>query len=176
MTFVVELADDELCIEPIHRLVDLPEGTDVRTLLADAFEIRAAGANTPEGVDALTGAMRDERGLGIVDTRGLALAIPKPGPSADVLVDEHPAVAGTDAALIEALVVPRLTDAIWQYRHDARGVAALVDKGVASAGILCSPVSVAATRAAAVDRVRMPQKTTFFWPKPRTGMVFRALD
>jgi len=24
MTFVVELADDELCIEPIHRLVDLP--------------------------------------------------------------------------------------------------------------------------------------------------------
>jgi uncharacterized protein (DUF1015 family) len=85
-------------------------------------------------------------------------------------------VAATDTAVIEALVVPRLPDATWQYRHDAHGVAALVDKRVATAAILCSPVSVALTRAAAVDRVRMPQKTTFFWPKPRTGMVFRTLD
>jgi uncharacterized protein (DUF1015 family) len=176
MTFVVELADDELCIEPIHRLVDLPGGADVRSLLADAFDISDCGANTPDGVDALVRAMRDEHGLGIVDARGLALAVPKPDARAAVLVEEHPAVAGTDAAVIEALVVPRLTGASWQYRHDARGVAALVDKGVASAAILCSPVSVAATRAAATDRVRMPQKTTFFWPKPRTGMVFRALD
>ena len=53
---------------------------------------------------------------------------------------------------------------------------ALVDKGEAAAAILCSPVSVAVTRAAALDGVRMPQKTTFFWPKPRTGMVFRPLD
>jgi uncharacterized protein (DUF1015 family) len=30
---------------------------------------------------------------------------------------------------------------------------------------------------AAVSRggVRMPAKTTFFWPKPRTGMVVREL-
>jgi uncharacterized protein (DUF1015 family) len=73
-------------------------------------------------------------------------------------------------------VVPRFADATWQYRHDAGEVAALVDKGASTAAILCSPVSVAATRAAAIDRVRMPQKTTFFWPKPRTGMVFRKLD
>ena len=30
-------------------------------------------------------------------------------------------------------------------------------------------------RAAAVDRVRMPQKTTFFAPKPLSGMVYRKL-
>ncbi|GIU87854.1 MAG: hypothetical protein KatS3mg009_2369 [Acidimicrobiia bacterium] len=42
--------------------------------------------------------------------------------------------------------------------------------------MLCSPVSVAQTRAAAIDGARMPQKTTFFRPKPRTGMVFRPLD
>ena len=52
-------------------------------------------------------------------------------------------------------------------------VAALVDKGAATAAILCSPVSVAQTRAAAVAGARMPQKTTFFTPKPRSGMVFR---
>jgi uncharacterized protein (DUF1015 family) len=31
-------------------------------------------------------------------------------------------------------------------------------------------------RAASHAGVRMPQKTTFFSPKPRTGLVFRALD
>ncbi len=176
MTFVVELADDELCIEPIHRLIDAPSGTDVRAQIADVFDVRDAGANTPEGVDALEASMRAEHGLGLVDLRGLALAVPNADARTAALAGEHPAVAATDTAVIEALVVPRLPDATWQYRHDAQGVAALVDKRVATAAILCSPVSVALTRAAAVDRVRMPQKTTFFWPKPRTGMVFRTLD
>jgi uncharacterized protein (DUF1015 family) len=176
MMFVVELVDDELCIEPIHRLVDAPAGVDLRARLADAFDVRDAGENTPDGVDALEVSMRAGGGLGLVDTRGLALAIPRAQARVDALAGEHPAVAATDAAVIEALVVPRLHDASWQYRHDAHGVAMLVDKRVATAAILCSPVSVAGTRAAAVDRVRMPQKTTFFWPKPRTGMVFRTLD
>lgn len=172
MTFVVELVDDELCIEPIHRLVELPDGVDVRTRLADVFAIR----DMPESIEALEDAMRAEAALGIVDERGFALAIPDPAARTQALAGEHDAVAHTDAAVVEALVVPRLPEAAWQYRADAVSVAALVDKRAASAAILCSPVSVAQTRAAAVDRVRMPQKTTFFWPKPRTGMVFRTLD
>jgi uncharacterized protein (DUF1015 family) len=176
MMFVVELVDDELCIGPIHRLVDVPPAIDVRARLADAFDVRDAGANTPEGVDALERAMPAHGALGLVDGRGLALAVPHAAARAEALTGEHPAVAATDAAVIEAMVVPRLPDATWDYRHDAHAVAALVDKASASAGLLCSPVSVAQTRAAAVDRVRMPQKTTFFWPKPRTGMVFRTLD
>jgi hypothetical protein len=104
------------------------------------------------------------------------VAHPRPDVRDAALAEEHPAVAATDAALVEALIVPRLPGAAWQYRHDARSVAALVDKGDVSAAILCSPVTVADTRAASVSRARMPQKTTFFAPKPRTGMVFRALD
>ena len=38
------------------------------------------------------------------------------------------------------------------------------------------PVSVATIREAGRAGVRMPEKTTFFWPKPRTGMVMRRLD
>jgi uncharacterized protein (DUF1015 family) len=176
MTFVVELVDDELCIEPIHRLVDLPSGIDLRDRLVDAFDVRDAGSNTAEGIDALESRMHAEHGLGIVDGRGLALAVPDASARSAALAAEHPAVAATDAAVVEALVVPRLPEATWQYRADAQSVAALVDKGTAGAAILCRPVSVAQTRAVAIDRVRMPQKTTFFWPKPRTGMVFRTLD
>ena len=39
MTYVVELLDDELCIEPIHRLIDGPGGLELRRNLADAFTI-----------------------------------------------------------------------------------------------------------------------------------------
>ena len=71
--------------------------------------------------------------------------------------------------------VPRLPDATWQYRHDAHAVAALVDKGVAQRGDSVQPgVGRADPRRGATARVRMPQKTTFFSPKPRTGMVFRS--
>jgi uncharacterized protein (DUF1015 family) len=165
MALVVELVDDELCIEPIHRLLELPAGVDVRERLGDAFEIRDAGPITPEGVDALVAAMAAEHALGLVDANGLALAVVR-GATRDPI----------DAAVVEELVVPRLPEASWQYRHDAAACAFLVDKGNASAAVLCSPVSVAQTRAVSLAGERMPQKTTFFWPKPRTGMVFRALD
>ena len=95
--------------------------------------------------------MRAEHGLGLVDGRGLALAIPHADARAAALAGEHPAVAATDAAVIEALVVPRLPDATWQYRHDAHGVAALVDKGVVDRG---DPVL------AGVGRETAPRRST----------------
>jgi uncharacterized protein (DUF1015 family) len=181
MTFVVELAEDQLSIEPIHRLLHLPgdghtAAASLRDLLASAFTVTAAGANTAAGVDALESAMRASGALGLVDPDGLALLVPRRDVTAPALAHEPAPVAGTDAALVEAVVVPLLTGASIEYRHDARGVAALVASGVADAALLLRPVSVADTRAAALAGVRMPQKTTFFAPKPRTGMVFRSLD
>ena len=176
MMLVVELIEDELDIEPIHRLLDLPAGIDITARLGDAFAVTACGAYADDAIDALQARMAAEHGIGIVTDAGLFLAIARPDARAAALADEHPAVAATDAAVVEALVMPRLPEAKWRYWHDAHAVAAQVDKGAASAAILCSPVSVAQTRAAATDRARMPQKTTFFTPKPLSGMVFRTLE
>ena len=55
-------------------------------------------------------------------------------------------------------------------------MAAAVEKGNAQAAVLLRPVDVDTIRAAAAAGLRMPEKTTFFAPKPRTGMVFRSLD
>jgi uncharacterized protein (DUF1015 family) len=173
MMFVVELIDDELDIEPIHRLLDLPAAVNLRDRLADAFEVIDLGANAPDAVAGMQTRMLADGGLGLVDREGFALAIARSDARATALAGEHRAVAATDAAVVEALVAPRLPEATWRFWHDAGAVAALVDKGAASAAILCSPVSVAQTRAAAVAGARMPQKTTFFTPKPRSGMVFR---
>jgi uncharacterized protein (DUF1015 family) len=175
MTFVVELADDQLSIEPIHRLVHLP-AVALRERLGQSFEVIPAGANTPEAVARLVGSMRTNGGLGLVDAEGVALLVVDPPTAARALAAEPAPVAHTDAALFETVALPLLAGATIEYRHDAIGVAALVAKGVADAALLLRPVSVADTRAAAIAGARMPQKTTFFAPKPRTGMVFRSLS
>jgi uncharacterized protein (DUF1015 family) len=178
MAFVVELADDQLCIEPIHRLVHLAAGANrpLRQRLSAAFTIVYAGPNTPDGVAGLEASMRSEGAMGLVDGDGFALLVADPAVTAAALADQPDPVARTDAARFEAVALPLLAGASIEYRHDAFGVAALVAKGVADAAVLLRPVSVADTRAAALAGARMPQKTTFFAPKPRTGMVFRTLD
>jgi len=149
-------------------------GADVRALLADAFDVRDAGAHTPEASTRSRSRCATNTGSGS-STPAVSRSRSEARCRAEaVLVDEHPAVAGTDAAVIETLVVPRLTDAQWQYRTTpGRGRAGRQGHGLAA--ILCSPVSVAATRAAAVDRVGCRRRRRSS-AKPRTGMVFRTLD
>lgn len=166
MAFVVELSDDELCIEAIHRLVTLPDGADVRGPLADAFEIGA--------VDDLDAALAHS--MVLVDADGLWALTPIADVVDAAIAHEPPPVRATDAAVVEHVVVPRWTDAQWVYRHDAADIVRLVRSGAYSAGLVLRPATVATTRGAAELGVRMPQKTTFFFPKPRTGMVFRTLD
>ncbi len=177
MTFVVELSERQLDIQPIHRLLrGLPSEPSPRAALSEGFTITDAGPNTPEAVRALVGAMHDEAGIGLVVHDRLALARPRPEAASAALAEEPSPVAGTDAALVEHLALPALAPESVTYRDDAVAVAALVAKGSADAAVLLRAPTVATTRAAAAEGVRMPQKTTFFWPKPRTGPVFRLLD
>ena len=175
MALVVELTEDQLCVRAIHRLVH-GAPPDLRVRLASAFDVRVAGPNRPESVAALQRRMHVEGGLGLVDGAGLALLVPR----LDVLgpaLSQHPEeLRAVDATSFEVGVRPALDAADLSYRNDAATVAALVDKGTADAAVLLRAVRIDQIRAASIARVRMPEKTTFFEPKPRTGMVFRSLD
>ena len=176
MTLVVELVDHELSVRAIHRLLDGIAPVDLRVALRDGFEVIDAGANEPDAVAALGRRMVDEGGLGLVDRDGLALLVPRPQVFAERLVDVPAEARDVDAARFEAGVMPVIPDARVTYRNDAAAVAAIVDKSAADAAVLLRPVTVDQIRRAALAGVRMPQKTTFFHPKLRTGMVFRSLD
>jgi uncharacterized protein (DUF1015 family) len=62
------------------------------------------------------------------------------------------------------------------YQHGVENVLRAVDTGAAQAGVLLRPATVAQIVDIAHGGELMPPKTTFFWPKPRTGQVFRLLD
>ncbi|HEX6311926.1 MAG TPA: DUF1015 domain-containing protein [Acidimicrobiia bacterium] len=177
MAFVVELSDDELCVRAIHRVLSGIGHADLRTSLAAAFEVRDAGPSTSDGVTTLRHRMVRDGGLGLVDRSGLALLVPRPGALGPALAGVDAPLRAVDATLFEVGVQPQLgATAEVAYRDDAAVAAALVEKGAADAAVLLRPVTVPQIREAAFAGVRMPPKTTFFHPKPRTGMVFRSLD
>ena len=178
MTFVVELVDDELCIEPIHRLIDVPRRR--RRPGPARRRVRRARRGREHARRRRRARRRrcaPSAASGIVDGRGLALAVPRADVRAAALAGEHPGRrrdrrrghrgARRPPARGRDLAVPPRRPGRRRARRQGRR-----DRGRSSARRCRSPT----TRAAAVDRVRMPQKTTFFWPKPRTGMVFRTLD
>jgi uncharacterized protein (DUF1015 family) len=175
MTLIVELAPNELCVRAIHRLLTGVGDVNLRDALGGPFFVHAAGPNVPEGVAALEVAMRDGGGLGLVDREGLALLMPTAelGLAMAELPVELREVA---SAAFDAGVLPAVPGVSLAYRNDAQVVAAAVAKGDADAAVLLRPVTVETIRAAAAADLRMPEKTTFFAPKPRTGMVFRSLD
>ena len=62
------------------------------------------------------------------------------------------------------------------HRHSVAEALQALRDGEGQAAFLLRPVTVAQIDEWANARRRMPPKTTFFSPKPRTGMVFRSLD
>ena len=175
MTLIVELAPNQLCVRAIHRLLSGVGDVDLRDALGGPFFVHAAGPNEPDAVAALEVAMRDGGSLGLVDRDGLALLMPT-AELEERMDDLPPELRDVDSARFDAGVLPAVPGVSLAYRNDAQTVAAQVAKGNADAAVLLRPVSVETIRAAAAADLRMPEKTTFFAPKPRTGMVFRSLD
>jgi uncharacterized protein (DUF1015 family) len=180
MALVVELAEDQVAVGPIHRVLrGAPPPAQLRRVLSEAFEVTPAGANGPDAVSSLGRVMESEDAMGLVDGEGLALLRPRPDVLGPRLSDHPEALGGVGTLVVEvgALAPLRRTapDLDVAYRHDAGTVAQLVSEGDYDAAILLEPVPVSTIRAVAAAGERMPEKTTFFQPKPRTGFVFRSL-
>jgi uncharacterized protein (DUF1015 family) len=179
MMLVVELAEEQLVVRPIHRVLRAVTGQFLGKLNVVA-DVSPAGPNTAEGVKHLLAEMDRTRSLGLVAGQGLALLKPRDDMLAEGLARLPEPLRKVDAALF-GIMFGRISSSVEQvpeidYRNDALTVAAMVAKGAADAAILLRPVSVAQIEMVAEAGLRMPQKTTFFQPKPLTGLVFRSLD
>ncbi len=149
--YVVELSPDELTVLPIHRLVrGLPADTDLIDALGRFYEL--SPVDGPESRPAL------------VTSSGTWAMSPRPGAFEGVRDLE---TSRLDAALA-GLPPHELT-----YQHGVGNVVAQVADGSQQAGFLLGPATVEQILDIAHGGERMPPKTTFFHPKPRTGVVFR---
>lgn len=171
LCLVVELDEDQLTVAPIHRLVGgLPDGFD---LVAALDRYLVAGDLEPMPDGAVVGRLVAEGALGLVTPDGFRLL------RAD---DAALAAAGAEggASMLDSVrigtALADLPAHDLTYQHGVAHAVAAVREGRAQAAVLLRPVSVEQIRLTAYSRGRMPPKSTFFWPKPRTGTVFRSLD
>jgi uncharacterized protein (DUF1015 family) len=165
MALVVELADDQLTVGAIHRTVSgLPEDFDLVGALAPWFDVVRAGAAD----DRTLGALADSRSLAMVTGGQAYLLLPQ----AEVQEQEGNDLDSNLIATALAALPPHEV----MHRHSVAEALGALRDGEGQAAFLLRPVTVAQIDEWANARRRMPPKTTFFSPKPRTGMVFRSLD
>jgi uncharacterized protein (DUF1015 family) len=149
LAYVVELDDAQLTVGAIHRLVaGLPAGFDLVGALEPFFIAeREAGAD--------------------------ALAVVTPSGAWRLTPRDPDAHALDSSRVAEALAT--LPEHTLTYQHGKGTVIRAVEEGRADAAFLLRPATVEQIADTGRLGVRMPPKTTFFWPKPRTGIVFRPL-
>ena len=163
MALVVELCETELAVQAIHRLVRVPGGHDLVGTLEPWLEL-----SPTEPADATIEARMAAAGsMAVVTKAGTWLAKPR-----SELVDR--ATHDVDASRVDVALADLPGHEV-TYQHGWDLCVTEVEEGRAEAAILLRPPSVAQIESIAHGADRMPPKTTFFWPKPLTGMVVREL-
>jgi len=163
LALVVELAPEHLAVAAIHRLLVGIDGPDALELLQPHFEFTALDTTDNIGTQ-----MLDAASLAVVTADGAWLARP-------TTTTEAGARMALDSSRLDVALAALPDGAEVVFQHGWRECAAAVAKGEAGAAVLLRPATIDQIAEVGRGGDRMPPKTTFFWPKPRTGMVFRRL-
>ena len=197
MMMIVSTSDDGLIVLPTHRLV---KGVDAGALdgllaaLGQYFEIEEAPAEGTREAAALLRRM-DEPGTEAGDAARLGLHLKgrsyslrlKPGEAHLSAMDAERSAAynGLDVTILHTLILERhlgigpaelAAGGHVAYTIDAAEAFAKVDAGDYDAAFLLRSTPVQQVQQVAAAGDKMPQKSTYFYPKLITGLVLRPLD
>lgn len=152
MMLIVDAAAEEPPVLPFHRLLVAGEAPRAGERVRDLEEL----LETLDDAKLVYGTASIEEGALVHRVA--------------VLSGEPPTVCA-----LHQQVLSHADDAL-RFTPDAVEAVSAVRRGEALAAFFL-PATDAARIRAVVDRGdRLPQKSTFFWPKPRTGLVMRSLD
>jgi uncharacterized protein (DUF1015 family) len=164
LAFVLELVEEQLSVQAIHRLIAGVDPVALPARLTAYFSLEPGPGNVHELQNTLVPA----KALGLVTRSGNWLL--KPSEDLEKATPDH-----LDSSRLAYSLGKLAIDDV-SYQHGVDNVARAVESGAAAAGVLLRPVSVGQIPATAHGGRRMPPKSTFFHPKLRTGMVFRELS
>jgi uncharacterized protein (DUF1015 family) len=178
---LVALQDPGLTVFPTHRLLTrIGDREGLRAAIERDFDIAATDQLEPTG----DGPVR----MGYLDghhRRPLMLTLKDPAIVQRALPDKPEPYRKLDTAVLEALVLQgalgMTEDDIshldgLDYARDTAQARERVESGAAQAAFFMRGTPVAQVRDVAAAGESMPPKSTFFFPKVLTGMVFNLLD
>ncbi len=197
MMALISSNDDGLIMLPTHRLVrglKQEQLMGLKESLAEFFEIRElessssnAYANLHQWMEALTEAGKSGTVFGIYGLEaGKYLLLTPHNLSAllHMLPMEHPLEwRKLDVSLLHGIVLqgilgmdtPEKQKEYLEYSPDNEMVFQQVETGAAQLAIFLNPAPISNVMAVADANDRMPQKSTYFYPKTTAGMVMNPL-
>jgi uncharacterized protein (DUF1015 family) len=183
---LVALEDPGLTVFPTHRLI--------RGLRPDQHETLASAIRRDFDIErldstaALAPTYSDRIRMGYIDShlqRPFMLTLKDPAIADAALPDRAPPYRRLDTAVLEALILKgalEMTDeaidhlAGLGYARSFDEGLALVQSGDYDAGFFMAPTPVEQVQAVAAAGESMPPKSTYFFPKFPTGLIFNPLD
>jgi uncharacterized protein (DUF1015 family) len=178
---LVALQDPGLTVFPTHRLVhglDEAKKAALREAIERDWDAEPAAALEPESGDSVR--------IGYYDGgEPRMLTLKDPAIAAAALPGKPEAYRRLDTAVLEALLLEGALgmseDDIshlngLDYARTAEQAKARVDAGEADAAFFMAPTPVSQVRDVAAAGENMPPKSTYFFPKVLTGMLFNPLE
>ena len=183
------LEDPGLTVLPTHRVTTtpLPSYEKIRTLLGEKFEIREFPVTREteqtvraQFIEALrtNGRTAPTFGLALKGEDRYTLLALKPAHRPDAQASPR---ARLDVSLLQQLVVPVLCptqqeqEAIVYTKDDHEALDWATD-GTGTGALLLNATKVSEVQAVATAGERMPHKSTYFYPKPLTGLVINVME
>ena len=182
---LVALQDPGLTVFPTHRLLTQLDD-DRREALRDA--VRRDFELTQVAADELEPTGNGDVRIGYFDAhhrRPLMLTLRDPATVAAALPDKPEPYLALDTAVLEALILKQALGMSEEdishlhgldYARDTAQARRRVEAGEAEAAFFMGATPVARVRDVAATGESMPPKSTYFFPKVLTGMVFNLLD
>ena len=171
MITLVEMSDPGLVVMPTHRVVKNCPDIDLASRLSGAFKIENAGA-----------ADVPQNGSVIFYRNGGYKLITPASPAA--MSGKSPAYNGLDVAVLHDLILePHFgidkkalaAQSSLIYTRDRTEAVRMVDGGAGQCAFILPPTKVSQIRDVSLAGEKMPQKSTYFYPKWTTGITFSLL-
>lgn len=165
MMSLFNIADSGLTILPTHRLIDKAPD-NLLDLLSPYFEISAI--NTDTNIMQVIAEYDHAIGMYLHTNDNFYLL----RPMGIDLEELHPALRELDVVVLHELIFSKLINAgIITYEMDAWRCMDMVKKGKHQAVFFLNPTKVQDIERVARNSLRMPPKSTYFYPKLLTGFV-----
>ncbi|MCL6519931.1 MAG: DUF1015 domain-containing protein [Armatimonadetes bacterium] len=189
MMTLVSLEDKGLVILPTHRLVRNVKDFNPESFLSqlsELFEVTKTPTKELEQTVSIIGKNRTAFGLYLGNANSYVIRI-KPDVRPEKLIQSpgSDALKRLDVSILHSLILEKILGIGNQqfaagtnvsYTRDIPNAMRLVDKGEYQAFFLINPTKVEEVKEIASTGERMPQKSTFFYPKLLTGMVLRVME
>jgi len=194
MMYFANLREEGVVILPTHRLVrELPDvsSAELEESLQRHFHVEAFprnGDGRRRFLDTLRNPKGGQRLLGASfrgDSRHLALRLRDGETMRRLAPDMGPELRALDVTTLHVLLMEHIlgvstrgavnTDAV-AYTHDAEEALAEVEAGGCQAAFILNPPSAGEMISVSLKGEKMPQKSTYFFPKLVTGLVIHKVD